>query len=129
MSQINTKCVAVTTAENYNKNIIAEKAIVGDSSDNIKGLPRVGGKTFEKMLTDKTEWAKIMGKGDNATLYETILDIVDLRRYPKEYHDKIIEEFGIYCIWDIIDIKVKEMLENQFNNMATVDDILKQLRK
>lgn len=93
MSQINTKCVAVTTAENYNKNIIAEKAIVGDSSDNIKGLPRVGGKTFEKMLTDKTEWAKIMGKGDNATLYETILDIVDLRRYPKEYHDKIIEEF------------------------------------
>ena len=45
------------------------------------------------MLTDKTEWAKIMGKGDNATLYETILDIVDLRRYPKEYHDKIIEEF------------------------------------
>lgn len=46
-----------------------------------------------------------------------------------ECRNKIIEEFGIYCIWDIIDIKVKEMLENQFNNMATVDDILKQLRK
>ena len=93
MSQVNSKCVAVTTAENYNKNIIIEKAVVGDTSDNIKGLPRVGEKTLEKMLTDKTEWNKIMGKGDNATLYETILDIVDLRKYPKEYQDKIIEEF------------------------------------
>lgn len=49
--------------------------------------------------------------------------------HTDECRNKIIEEFGIYCIWDIIDIKVKEMLENQFNNMATVDDILKQLRK
>ena len=93
MSQINSKCVAVTTAENYNKNIIIEKAVVGDTSDNIKGLPRVGEKTLEKMLTDKAEWNKIMEKGDNASLYETILEIVDLRKYPKEYQDKIIEEF------------------------------------
>lgn len=94
MSQINSKCVAMTTAENYNKNIILEKAIVGDSSDNIKGLPRVGEKTFEKMLADKTEWNKQMSKGENAQLFETILDIVDLRRYPKEYHDSIIDNFN-----------------------------------
>lgn len=107
MSQINSKCVAVTTAENYNKNIIVEKAIVGDSSDNIKGLPRVGGKTFEKMLTDKTEWSKIMEKGDNATLYETILDIVDLRKYPKEYHDKIIKEFESFDYYEFKPMKVE----------------------
>ena len=100
MSQVNSKCVAVTTAENYNKNILLEKAIVGDSSDNIKGLPRVGGKTFEKMLTDKAEWAKVMGKGDNAKLFDTITEIVDLRKYPKEYHDKIIKEFESFDYYE-----------------------------
>jgi len=112
MSQINSKCIAMTNAENYNKNIIVEKAIVGDASDNIKGLPRVGEKTFEKMLTDKAEWAKIMGKGDNATLYETILDIVDLRRYPKEYQDKIIEEFESFDYYNFNPQKVEAFFFN-----------------
>ena len=107
MSQLNKKCVAITTAENYNKNIIIEKAIVGDTSDNIKGLPRVGDKTFEKMLTDKTEWNKIMEKGDNASLYETILEIVDLRKYPKEYQDKIIEEFESFDYYKYDPMKVE----------------------
>ena len=100
MSQINSKCVAVTTAENYNKNIILEKAIVGDNSDNIKGLPRCGEKTFEKMLEDKDEWNKQMSKGDNATLFEAIMDIVDLRRFPKDYHEKIIKEFESFDYYE-----------------------------
>lgn len=45
------------------------------------------------MLESKEEWNKQLEKGDNASLFEATLDIVDLRRYPKEYHDKIIKEF------------------------------------
>lgn len=100
MSSMNKKCVAITTADNYNKNIIMEKAIVGDASDNIKGLPRCGGKTFEKMLADPAEWSKQMSKGDNAKLYNTILDIVDLSRYPKEYQDSIIKKFESFDYYD-----------------------------
>lgn len=92
MSSLNKKIEPVTNFENYNKNIILEKAIVGDTSDNIKGIPGVGKKTFEKMLNDKQTWNKKMTV-ENTKLFETILDIVDLRRYPKEYQDKIIEEF------------------------------------
>lgn len=93
MSSVNQRCVAITTFENMNKNIIMEKAIVGDASDNIKGLPGCGLKTFEKMLTDPLEWSKKMQKGDNAKLYETILSVVDLSRYPREFHDRIIDKF------------------------------------
>ena len=75
-----------------NENLVMEKAIVGDPSDNIKGVPRIGKKTFEKMLVDKDEWNKRMTP-ENVQLYETITDIVDLRRYPKEYHDAIIDNF------------------------------------
>ena len=74
------------------ENIILEKVIVGDASDNIKGIPRCGKKTFEKMLTDKDLWNKKMTP-ENQKLYEDILDIVDLRRYPEEYHKAVIDNF------------------------------------
>ena len=93
MSSINKKCVAITNAENYNENIILEKAVVGDASDNIKGIPRCGAKTFEKMLADKSEWNKVMLKPENADLFEKLLNIVDLRRFPKNYQENIIQTF------------------------------------
>lgn len=92
MSNLNKRITPVINSENCNKNIILEKAIIGDASDNIKGLPGIGQKTFEKMLSDKITWNKKMTP-ENSVLFETILDIVDLRRYPKEYQDKIIEDF------------------------------------
>lgn len=73
-------------------NIILEKAIVGDPSDNIAGVPRLGKKTFEKMLQDKTLWTKKM-TAENMELYEKILSIVDLRKYPQEYQDNIIKVY------------------------------------
>lgn len=93
MSSVNKKCVAVVTAENCNKNILLEKIIIGDNSDNIKGLPKVGPKTLEKMLTDKAEWNKQLSKPGNQELYNAIEQIVDLRKFPKEYQDAIINYF------------------------------------
>ena len=72
-------------------NIIQKKAIVGDTSDNIKGVPRIGEKIFEKMLEDQALWNKKMTP-ENIEIYETVLKIVDLRKYPKEYQDNIIKE-------------------------------------
>lgn len=116
LSNVNKKCVAITNADNYNKNIIFEKAIVGDPSDNIKGLPRCGGKTFEKMMSDKTEWGKQMAKGDNQKLFETLLDIVDLSRYPKEYQDEIVKQFESFDYYDFDVVGVEKFyLDNNLN--------------
>ena len=74
-----------------NPNIIQKKAIVGDMSDNIKGVPRIGEKIFEKMLEDQVLWNKKMTP-ENIEIYETVLKIVDLRKYPKEYQDNVVAE-------------------------------------
>lgn len=98
-----------------NENIILEKALVGDPSDNIKGVPKVGAKTFEKMLTDKELWNKKMTP-ENTKLYESILSIVDLRKYPKEFQDKIIDIFEKtkYNDFDINGVE-KFFLDNGLN--------------
>ena len=74
-----------------NKYIIEEKAVCGDASDNIPGLQRVGKKTFEKMISSKAEWNKIIAKGNNRYVYDLFKKIVDLSEFPKEYSDKIKE--------------------------------------
>lgn len=62
--------------------IAEEKAIIGDKSDNIPGLYRIGPKTFEKMALDKNVWNKKMSEGNNRAIFETLLKIVDLRQFP-----------------------------------------------
>jgi 5'-3' exonuclease len=73
-------------------NIVMEKAICGDASDNIPGLYRVGPKTLEKMLVDKDLWRKKMANG-NKEIYETFLEIVDLSRFPKEKHEEAVKQY------------------------------------
>src|SRR5574344_211216 len=80
------------TNQAKDENILLEKAICGDSSDNIAGVHGIGPKTLEKMLADKAVWAKKMTP-ENVDTYESILKIVDLRKFPKEYHDNIIDIF------------------------------------
>lgn len=82
-------------------NIEMQKAVVGDSSDGIPGLHRIGPKTFEKMMADKSEWDKVMNKDNNQKLYETFLSIIDLSKFPKEKHDEIkrIEEETPYSTY------------------------------
>lgn len=62
--------------------LLEEKAIVGDISDNIKGLFRVGEKTFEKMIADKDFYNEVLGKKDNREVFNKLLKIIDLRIYP-----------------------------------------------
>lgn len=74
------------------KNIIEYKAIVGDPSDGISGIPRLGKKTFEKMMLDESLFSsKMKGKEEE---YEKLLSIVDLRKYPKEFHQKAIDLYN-----------------------------------
>lgn len=75
-----------------NENILAEKAIVGDPSDNIKGLFRIGIKTFEKMLTDKDLWNKKMSEKNNKQVFEALLKIIDLREFPQELKQSILDK-------------------------------------
>jgi 5'-3' exonuclease len=71
-----------------NENILLEKALVGDASDNIKAFKGIGPKTFEKMLEDKEVWNKKMTPA-NQQMLETVMNIIDLRKYPQKYQDAI----------------------------------------
>ena len=83
-----------------NENIIEEKAVCGDASDNIPGLYRVGIKTFEKMLADHNLWAKKISEKNNKEIFEKFLKIIDLRRFPYKQ--------------DILDVEEK-LKYNEFN--------------
>lgn len=71
-----------------NENILLEKALVGDPSDNIKIFKGLGPKTFEKMMADKELYAKKMTP-ENLVLLDKVMKIIDLRKYPQEYQDAI----------------------------------------
>lgn len=75
-----------------NDNILMEKAIIGDSSDGIGGLYRVGPKTLEKMLQDQNKWNEIMAKSNNKEIYESLLKIIDLREFPEKIHQEILDK-------------------------------------
>jgi 5'-3' exonuclease len=73
-------------------NIIEFKAIVGDPSDGISGIPRLGKKTFEKMMLNEEVFAtKIKGKEEE---YENLLKIVDLRKFPNDIHKNVIKQYN-----------------------------------
>lgn len=74
-----------------NDNLLLEKAIVGDPSDNIKAFSGIGPKTFEKMINDQTVWNKKMTP-EKLEILDNIMKIIDLRKYPEEYQNAIKEE-------------------------------------
>lgn len=72
--------------------LILEKAIVGDPSDNIPGVPRIGIKTFEKALKDRSIWdAKIE---PNRSIVEKFIQIVDLSKAPANLKEEAIIQYN-----------------------------------
>lgn len=80
------------TVAKPHKYLIEEKAIVGDKSDNIGGLYRIGIKKFEKMMQDRKMFNAVMNKGNNKEIYKQLLKIIDLRNIPKELQERILKE-------------------------------------
>lgn len=72
-------------------NILMEKAIIGDTSDGIPGIERIGKKTLEKMLEDRTLWVKKMTP-ENERIYHMFLEIIDLSKSPKKIQDDILDK-------------------------------------
>lgn len=73
-------------------NLILEKAIVGDPSDNIPGIPRIGIKTFEKALADRNIWnTKIQ---PNIDIVNKFVQIVDLSKAPASLKEEAIIQYN-----------------------------------
>lgn len=73
-------------------NLILEKAIVGDPSDNIPGIPRIGIKTFEKAMTDRNIWnSKIQ---PNIDIVNRFIKIVDLSKAPAFLKEEAILQYN-----------------------------------
>lgn len=72
--------------------LILEKSIVGDPSDNIPGIPRVGIKTFQKALQDKDLWnIKIE---PNRDIVNKFIKIVDLSKAPANLKEEAIIQYN-----------------------------------
>lgn len=120
-----------------NENILMEKAIIGDASDSIPGLAGIGKKTLEKMLEDRSLWIKKMTP-DNERIYETLLKIIDLSKYPKEYQDSILDkeskmEYNKFDTETIeaffLDNKLNECLMNWGRNSSEIQLCLSSVEK
>ena len=98
-----------------NENILLEKALVGDASDNIKAFKGIGPKTFAKMLNDKEFYNKKM-TSENLKMLDIVMDIIDLRKYPEKYQNAIREE--IKKPWNEFQpIEVEKfLLDNKLNS-------------
>lgn len=94
-----------------NPNILLEKALIGDPSDNIKVFRGLGPKTFEKMMADKEFYNKKMPP-ENLILLDKVMQIIDLRKYPEKYQNAIKEELDKpWNEFKIVDIE-KFLLDN-----------------
>ena len=109
-------------------NLILEKAIVGDPSDNIPGIPRIGIKTFQKALNDRSVWdAKIE---PNRSIVEKFLQIVDLSKAPAnlkeeaiiQYNSRDYSEFNPQAIeMFMFENNLKEHLDRWHNDLSDIN--------
>lgn len=127
-------------------NVLMEKAIIGDVGDGIPGIERIGKKTLEKMLEDRSLWVKKMTP-ENERIYHMFLKIIDLSQSPKElqalildkdeetqyndFNSPSIEEFFFEndlrdCLmnWGSVSSGIELCLSGQNENVIDLEDIL-----
>ena len=114
-----------------NENILLEKALVGDASDNIKAFKGIGPKTFKKMLEDKDFYNKKM-TSENLKMLDTVMSIVDLRKYPEKYQlaikKELEEPWNVFQPTEIEKFLLDNKLKTCYNDWTTTwqPDILAQ---
>lgn len=111
------------------KYIVEEKSIIGDSSDNIPGLYRIGKKTFEKMLENKELFNKKIS-GENKRIFEAFKKIIDLRKFPKDLQQKIIdkdeqESYNEYKPDEIEDFFYENRMVSMLNRWPVIKGTIK----
>lgn len=80
----------------FEYDIVRYKCLVGDSSDNIKGMPKIGEVGAKKILSSKrsfNEWYKSLDE-EKTKLYQDIKKIIDMDKIPEEYvedYKRIVE--------------------------------------
>jgi len=117
--------------------IVRYKSLVGDSSDNIKGIPGTGEKTAKKLLSRKktfNEWYQNLGEQDKK-VYKDCKSIIDLEKIPVEYIKQFIKKYkeykfkefnGVY-LDEIIDrykftrVLISKVLKENFSNLKSIE--------
>jgi len=115
--------------------IVRYKILKGDSSDNIKGFPKIGEVKAKVILKDKktfNAWYNNLSK-EELELYSNLKNIICLDKIPKEYKDNFntvfneykFKEFDLEKIMNIVyeyeldRINLKYINEN-FNNLKPI---------
>ena len=106
------------------------KAMVGDSSDNIKGVQGVGAKTATKIINDdngiiKKEWLPIIERNVELMNIGLVLTTEDIVEIKKQYGMEKIKEYNLQKVKGIM---AKYEFNSLLNNFYEVSGAFKHLR-
>lgn len=115
----------VSAPENYD--YVTWKALRGDPTDNIPGIPGVGDKTAEKIASDPDELAKFLIDPEKSTIFTRNYDLVDFMTWsdddrelmtsscPTKNWDEIRESFDGYGFKSMVKEESWQKFISSFN--------------
>lgn len=116
--------------EIYPKNIAVEKCILGDSSDNIKGIKGIGKKTLYKIIPQLKEIEKRIDIDKLVDMAKDNIKKLDLTEHKKKLLKKMIKDKEnmkkkykvIKQPSDIINFNAKSQVHRQFDSIIKKED-------